>query len=418
MIIKDNKYKWLTIVGIGEQGFSTLTTHAQSEIAKADQLIGSERQLSLIPIDKTPNAKRVNWETPMMPHIKNLIETKPNNTVIIASGDPMCWGIGQHFSDHLIPTEIEVIPYISILSQVTNLMQWPTATTPSISLCSQPLETLAQYLQPNQKIILLSANDKTPAQVGNFLSNKGYGNSKITILENIGNSTQSIKSALAETIEKIGPFSTLNSLAITIQASDNTTSFTCHPGLPDIAYDHDGQMTKQNMRAITLAHLRPNAGELLWDIGSGSGSIGIEWLRAGSLFNGPPTKAIGFEKNKTRLNRAQQNASNLGVPHLELIEGNVLDNIDTAPSPDAIFIGGGITSPDLLEKALKALNKNGRLVANTVTIEGTSKLIDAYKTYGGSLSQISSSTADPVGSFNGMRPQMAITQWVYIKTKS
>lgn len=411
------KTKWLTIIGCGTEGYEPLTTHAKAAIVNAKHLFGSTRQLDLIPEDKSPNAIREIWPTPMMPKIDSLVNEKPENTVIIASGDPHCWGISEHFSKHLNSDEFDSLPSLSILSRVANIMNWPVATTASLSLCSQPFESLSRYVLPNSNLILLSTGKDTPEKVSQFLKDKGFGKSKITVLENLGSPSQVIKSTTAENITSIAPFNALNSLAITFIADENRTALSCHPGLPDESFEHDGQMTKQNMRAITLAHLRPMPGELLWDIGSGSGSIGIEWLRASSLLNGTPCKAIGFEKNQTRLERAKQNAIDLGVPELELVLGKAEETIQTAPNPDAIFIGGGITTQGLLENALNALKPGGRLVANTVTIEGAAKLIETYKEKGGHLSQIAISNADPVGHFHGMRPQMAITQWVYKKNR-
>ena len=407
--------KWLTIIGCGTEGYDALTNQAKAAIVNAKLLLGSTRQLDLIPEDKSPKAIREIWPSPMMPRIKEVAQQKLKNTVIIASGDPQCWGIGQHFSEQLSTKEFACLPSISILSRVANVMNWPTATTASLSLCSQPLETLSLHLQSNQNLILLSSGRETPLKVAEFLIEKGFGKSKMTVLENLGTESETIKQASAENISSLGPFNALNSLAITFKSTDHSSSLSCLPGLPDESFEHDGQMTKQNMRAITLAHLRPAPGELLWDIGSGSGSIGIEWLRAGSIFKGNPCKAIGFEKNQTRLQRAQKNASNLGVPQLELILGNAVETISNAPAPNAIFIGGGITTPGLLEKTLTTLEPGGRLVANTVTIEGAAKLIETYKSKGGNLSQIAISNADPVGHFNGMRPQMAITQWAFKK---
>ena len=409
------KTKWLTIIGCGPEGYEPLTTHAKAAIVNAKHLFGSSRQLDLIPEDKSPNAIREIWPTPMMPKIESLANEKPENTVIIASGDPQCWGISEHFSKHLNSNEFESLPSLSILSRVANIMNWPVAKTASLSLCSQPFENLHRYLHANAKLILLSTGSDTPVKVGQYLKDNGFGLSEITVLENLGNKDETIKTANADTIASIGPFSPLNSLAISMVSDEKLSPLTCHPGLPDESFDHDGQMTKQNMRAITLAHLRPMPGQLLWDIGSGSGSIGIEWLRAGSLLTGPPCKAIGFEKNQTRLERAKKNAIKLGVPELDFILGKAEETLQTAPNPDAIFIGGGITTPGLLANALSALKPGGRLVANTVTIEGAAKLIETYKEKGGHLSQIAISNADPVGHFHGMRPQMAITQWVYNK---
>ena len=278
--------KWLTIIGCGTEGYNALTNHAKATLVNAKHLLGSARQLELIPEDKSPNAIREIWPSPMMARIDTLANEKPENTVIIASGDPQCWGISEHFSKRLKSDEFESLPSLSILSRVANIMNWPVATTASLSLCSQPFESINLYLNPKSNLILLSSGSDTPEKVGQYLTNNGFGSSDITVLENLGSCSEAIKSATAKNITTIGPFSALNSLAIALKADETCTPLTCQPGLPDDSFEHDGQMTKQNMRAITLTHLRPLPGELLWDIGSGSGSIGIEWLRAASLLNG------------------------------------------------------------------------------------------------------------------------------------
>ena len=197
------KSKWLTIIGCGTEGYEPLTTHAKAAIVNAKHLFGSPRQLDLIPEDKSPNAIREIWPTPMMPKIESLANEKPENTVIIASGDPHCWGISEHFSKHLNSDEFESLPSLSILSRVANIMNWPVATTASLSLCSQPFESLSRYLLPNSNLILLSTGKDTPEKVSQFLKDKGFGKSKITVLENLGSPSEVIKSTTAENITSL-----------------------------------------------------------------------------------------------------------------------------------------------------------------------------------------------------------------------
>ncbi len=418
---------WLTIIGIGQEGYDLLNHNAKTALKTAKLILGSKRQLSLIPKDKTKAAKRELWPSPMQPRLERLKKQRPKNTVIIATGDPLCWGIGEHFSNTLDAHEMHIIPAPSIITLIAAKMHWPSATTQSLSLCSQPIEAIARYLEPGKNLILLSATSEHPNKIANFLKTHAYGPSKLTILENLGDQNESITKTTAKALtSKPRKFAALNSLAIGLEKEPTSTTLTHNPGLPDEAFEHDGQLTKQHMRAITLAHLRPSTGELLWDIGTGNGSIAIEWLRST-----PNTNAIAFEKNNKRAQTCKHNADNLGVPHLQIIKGEAPASFQTKQlkqvaieqptNPDAIFIGGGITVPTLLDKALKALKPGGRLVANTVSIEGEAILIKAYQTHGGALSRHSHQQADPIGNhasnFHGWRPQMAIIQWVYHKPR-
>lgn len=409
--------RWLTIIGITPDGSTGLPQTARDALKNCKSLFASRRQLDLIPQHMTPNAERHPWPSPMMPRIHDLVEEKPANTVILASGDPLHWGIGQYFSENIPAAEMHIIPAPSIITLIAAAMAWPTGEINSLSLCSQPLHAIARHLEPGRKLALLPSTPREIAEIGVFLTNAGYGPSQVTILENLGHAEQRRTTTTAEALQNAENCAPLTSLAIQLTASNDTPRLTkmltTTPGLPDEAFDHDGQMTRQTMRAITLAHLRPAYGELLWDIGSGSGSISIEWLRAGSA-----TRACAIESNPERLARSQRNAEKLGVPHLELIDGRAPDCLEGLEAPDAIFIGGGLTTAGLLDKALSALRANGRLVANSVTIEGEAVLIAAYKSHGGQLSRIAMEEADPVGRFNGWRPKMPITQWVYHKSET
>lgn len=428
MTTNNNQPHWLTIIGIGEEGYDLLTNEAKQKIDTARLLLGSERQLKLIPEPDNPSTTREHWPSPMMPRIEQLLREKPESTVIIASGDPLCWGIGRHLTKHCTKSELKIIPSVSILSRIAAHMHWPTTDIVSLSLCSQPLSAIENFLTPATKLVLLSASENSPQQVARYLIDNAFGQSEITILENLGAQSETItKRTVKELAETDIEFSSLNSLAIELKLSitntEKTDNHTPQPGLPDDAFDSDGQLTKRQIRAITLAHLRPKPGELLWDIGSGSGSIAIEWLRTNLSFahseTSPtiisPVNAIGIEKDPERLERARTNAARLGVPKLTLIEATAPNGLKDLPAPDAIFIGGGTSNPKILEIALASLKTGGRIVANAVTIEGESSLIEAFKTHGGELNKISVSSAESLGRFKGWRPQMPITQWIYHK---
>lgn len=428
MTTTNNQQHWLTIIGIGEEGFDLLTNEARQKIEQARLLLGSERQLNLIPAPDNPSATRELWPSPMMPRIEQLLREKPESTVIIASGDPMCWGIGRHLAKHCTKSELKIIPSVSILSRIAAHMHWPTTEIKSVSLCSQPLSAIENYLAPGKKLVLLSATENSPKKVARYLMDNSFDQSEITILANLGAKSETITTTtVKELIENEIEVSPLNSLAIELKLSetstDKTDNHTPQPGLPDNAFASDGQLTKRQIRAITMAHLRPQQGELLWDIGSGSGSIAIEWLRTNlyskqietTTANTAPLAAIGIEKDPVRLERARDNAARLGVPELTLIEATAPDGLEDLPAPDAIFIGGGTSNPKILKIALTSLKPGGRIVANAVTIEGEASLIEAFKEHGGELNKIAISSAESLGRFKGWRPQMPITQWVYQK---
>lgn len=411
MTAKPATHPWLTVIGITAAGYEELSTAAKATLNNATQIIGSQRQLDLVPEDIEGEAKRCPWPTPMAPKLEALKTEKPPGTVILASGDPMCWGIGEYFARQLANDEMHILPAVSVLSLIAARMHWPVAETASLSLCSQPLARLALLLAPGKNIILLPVNGRQPAEIAAYLTSRGYGKSLITILENLGGDDEQSRTMLAEELREEIEIGDLNSLAIALKKQKSGPALTPAPGLPNEAFDHDGQLTRQNIRAITLAQLRPAFGELLWDIGMGNGSIAIEWLRAGGN-----TRAIGIEQNKDRLDRALKNAENLGVPHLVAMNGKAPESLNDLEPPDAIFIGGGISAPGLLQKALDALKPGGRLVANTVTLEGEVALIKAKTSHGGSLMKFSIEEAEPVGRFQGWRPQMTITQWVLWKS--
>lgn len=408
--LKDRK-PWLTVIGLSLEGAEALGPRAKAILQSATHLHASERQLDLIPVSFTPEATRTTWPSPMMPAVAELLTKKPERTVILASGDPLCWGIGQYLVAHLGPEELNIIPAVSIITLISAAMGWPSAEVKSLSLCSQPLSSLAAELEPGAKLILLPSTLDDIKEVGHSLTSKGFGNSATTLLENLGSTDEKKSTLKARDLDEIEEAADLTSLAIDLIIDETTPRLSQLPGLPDETFEHDGQITRRHMRAITLSHLRPTTGDLLWDIGAGSGSISIEWCRAANR-----TRAIAIEQNNTRSTRLQRNAETLGVTkQIEIIEGSAPTALEELEAPDAIFIGGGVTAPTLLEMAIERLKPAGRLVANTVTIEGEALLIGAYIKHGGSLTRLSEEKADPIGRFNGWRPKMPITQWIFQK---
>lgn len=411
---------WLSLIGITPQGQTRLSKSALTSLTSAKVLIGSQRQLALIDNTLVRPEKREVWPSPLAPRLEELCRKKPPGTAILASGDPMCWGIGNTISDYLHPDEFEVFPQVSILTLIAARLKWPSHQIDSISLCSQPLSTLIKKLEPGKKLIILPAKPGDIKDVLSCLVNNNYGPSKLWQLENLESNEETITRTIvyeeAEKIAEINHTPGLISLALELRHDDKSKPLTTNPGLPDSTYNHDGQLTRQSIRAITLAELRPTAGALLWDIGLGNGSISVEWLRAAEQ-----TRAIGIERDNDRLNRARSNAETLGVPQLEAHQGEAIEWLEMVTKknpqdlPDAIFIGGGITSQGLLPLCMKALKPGGRLVANTVTLEGEAILISARAAHGGRLTKYRMELADTVGRFHGWRPQMPVTQWVYIQ---
>ena len=414
---------WLTIIGISNEDPPPLNSQAQSALKSAHLLIGSKRQLALIPLNLSPKALREQWPSPLAPRIEELKQQKPKGTVIIATGDPLCWGIGETFTggSHVSDAannDITLIPAPSIISLVANQMHWPVTEIESLSLCSQPLACLSQMLTPHKKICVLSATNKDPQKVAEHLQSKGYGPSKISILQDLGTAKETRIDTTAHDLaerkersqENPDTISNLNCLAIQLLAAPTIPPLTTNPGLRDDAFTHDGQLTKQHIRALTLMALRPTAHELLWDIGAGNGSISIEWAR-----HHPSTKAIAIEPNQKRAANIKTNAEALGVPDLTIIEKTAPDCLNELKAPDAIFIGGGITYPGLLDTAIERLKPNGRLVANTVTLEGETTLINAQQQHSGTLTRFTIEQTTKLGKFRGWQAERPIVQWVYQK---
>jgi precorrin-6Y C5,15-methyltransferase (decarboxylating) len=399
----------LTVVGIGADGWPGLSGTATGALTSAEVILGGRRQLDLLPPGVA--AARIPWPAPLLPALPGLIEAqRGRRTAVLASGDPLFHGIGATLVRLLGPAAVRIIPHPSSVSLAAARLGWPLPDIDVLSLVSAPVEELHRLVHPHRRILILSAGARTPAAVVALLTARGYGDSTLTVLAELGGPAESVVSGRADSMD-LTTVPALNVIAVACSAGDaGPGRRPLTPGLPDAVYDSDGQLTKREVRAVTLAYLGPQPGELLWDIGAGSGSIAIEWLRTHR-----DCRAVAIEASAERAARIARNAAALGVPGLRIVEGRAPGALAGLPAPDVVFIGGGVTGDGVVEAALAALPAGGRLVANAVTLEGEAVLAGCYGRLGGELTRIAVNRASPVGGFTGWRAMMPVTIWSVIK---
>jgi len=408
MSSRDVRQKWLAIVGIGEDGLEGLSLVGRSLLAQATVIVGGDRHLAMLPSDDT--RERIRWTSPIEDSVNQIIQRCGQAMCVLASGDPMCYGIGVTLTRRIAIAEITIVPAPSAFSLACARLGWSLADTETLSLCGRNPALLSAMLYPEARLLVLSADQSTPATVAQLLTQKGFGDSQITVLERMGGTQERITEGIASTWTATD-LADLNTIAIHAHfAPPHLHPSTRLPGLPDIAYHHDGQLTKREVRAVTLSALAPLPGQLLWDVGAGCGSIAIEWLRSDRR-----CRAIAIEQHPTRLQYIADNAIALGTPNLTIIAGAAPIALKGLPEPDAIFVGGGLTTPELFETCWQALRPGGRLVANAVTVESEQMLFQWQRQLGGELSRIAIQRAEPVGKFLGWKAMAPITQWVVVK---
>ena len=399
--------KWLSVIGIGESGLSELSPLARGFIDRASLIVGGKRHLAMLDDSLQP---QILWTSPIETSIESILTHRGTPVCILASGDPLCYGIGVTLLKYISILEMTIIPAPSTFSLACARLGWSLTDVETISLCGRAPDFLAAILAPDTKLLILSAGADTPQIVADLLTQRGYGDSQITVLEHLGGRERVI-SDTARAWSK-PDVAALNAIAVECRIDPNTTPLNRLPGLPESAYHHDGQLTKREVRAITLAALAPMPGELLWDVGAGCGSIGIEWLRSH-----PRCRAIAIEQHSHRLQFIADNMAALGTPHLQLVQGKAPAALTDLPTPDAIFIGGGVTAPGLLATCWTALRSGGRLVANAVTVESELQLLQLHQQVGGELTRIAIQRTQMIGGFLGWKPLIPVTQLVVVKSK-
>lgn len=397
---------WLRVIGIGEDGLDALSPAARALLDGAEVLIGGARHLAMVPDD---GRERHEWPSPLSKLVEAILTMRGRPVAVLATGDPMQFGIGATLAKHLPASEMAIHPGPSAFSLAAARLAWPLSEVRTVTLHGRPLALLAAALQPGLKLMLLSDGRETPGQVADYLTGAGFGASSISVFEHMGGPSERRLDGTAVDWPH-PPGADFNTIAVALCQPERPVALGPTPGLDDDLYETDGQLTKREVRAATLSALRPGPGQLLWDVGAGSGSVAIEWMRTDPL-----AKAVAIESNPERIETIRLNSEALGVPFLRIVEGRAPEALGGLETPDAIFIGGGITGDNVLDACWSALKPGGKLVANVVTLEGETALFAAQTRLGGQLSRIAVSRAEPVGPYQGWRPLMSVTQWVVTK---
>ncbi len=400
--------QWLTIIGIGEDGYGGLGEIARDALARAETVFGGKRHLELLP--DTVAAKRIAWPTPFSDAYVMLLALRGQPVAVLASGDPMHFGMGATLTRYVARDEMLILPAPSSFSLAAAAMGWPIQDLQMLSVHGRPVETLFKAFTPGARLLILSNDGETPARVAGMLNACGFGHAQLTVLEHMGGDEERRIDGIAHAWNH--PRSAdLNVLAVDCGVPGPAARiYPLLAGLPDEAFEHDGQLTKRDVRAVTLAHLAPLPGELLWDVGAGCGSIGIEWMRSH-----PTCRALAIEANEKRQGLIRRNSSALGVPDLQLVRGEAPGALSGLATPDAVFIGGGITDANVLQTCWENLKPGGRLVANAVTIQGEMVLFEWRNTHGGELTKLNVSQGQPLGNFDTWRAALPVTVYTVHK---
>lgn len=395
--------KWLTIVGMGEDGWDGLSARAQIAIRNAEAIVGSTRLLGYLP--SGISAKLHEWPQPFSAVVERIRPLQGNRTVVLATGDPLNYGVARKLIEFIPFDELEIIPALSSFSLAAARMGWSLPDCDTLTLHGREAAHIEPFIQPNVRLIVLTTDHSTIPEVARRLTARGFGESEVSVLENMGGPRERLSTFSAHTLPAAA-FSDLNTLAIHCIATPDAKIFSRIAGLPDDAFIHDGQLTKREVRAATLAALSPSPDRLLWDIGAGCGSISVEWMRAAR-----GCQSIAFEHDPNRLAMIASNADALGTPWLKIVAGEAPASYAGQPAPDAVFIGGGLWIEGVFEKAWEALKPGGAMVANVVTIEGELHLYDLHDRHGGDIVRMDVSSLTFVGRLRALRPRMAVTQW-------
>jgi precorrin-6B C5,15-methyltransferase / cobalt-precorrin-6B C5,C15-methyltransferase len=390
----------IVVVGIGADGMAGLAPAARTELARATVVHGSSRQLDLL--DGSVTAQRRPWPSPMLPAIDTLLDAAHGDVHVVASGDPLLHGVGSTLIRRYGADRVAVLPHVSSVTLACSRVGWAVQDTEVISLVTADATSA---IRRGGQAVVLSRDRTSPAQLARLLTATGRGDSEVTILEQLGGPRELRRSSTARewSVRPPGDVDDLNVIAVRYLPDERVAAV-----LPDDAFAHDGQITKQAMRAVTLAALAPRPGELLWDVGAGSGAVAIEWCRAGS-----GCRAVAFERDEVRRRRVAENARTFGVV-LDLRAG-APEALGSAPVPAAIFVGGGVSAPGVLDTCWERLPPGGRIVVNAVTAESEAVVLHWYSKVGGELRRYQHYRGEPVGNFTGWRPAMPVTQWVAAK---
>jgi precorrin-6Y C5,15-methyltransferase (decarboxylating) len=399
--------RWLSIVGIGEDGIDGLTPVARALVSGAEIVFGGKRHLGLAsPLIR--GASRP-WPSPFERAVEEVLAQRGRQVCVLASGDPFVYGVGSVLARHVAAEETVAIPAPSAFSLAAARLGWALPDTTLLSLHARALDLIRPHLQPCARLLALTSDSAGPAALARLIADSGFARSRLIVLEALGGKRERIRSACAGGFD-LDAIDDLNIVAVEVAADNGARIIARAAGLSDALFEHDGQITKREIRAVTLSSLAPRRRELLWDIGAGAGSVAIEWLLADGA-----QRAVAVEARADRAQRIARNAAALGVPGLEVVHGTAPAALQALPQPDAVFIGGGAGDPGMLDAAIAALRSGGRLVVNAVTLETEAALIARHASLGGELTRIAIARADAIGGKAGWRPALPVTQWTWTK---
>ncbi len=389
----------IVVVGIGADGMAGLAPASRDELQRATAIFGSRRQLDLL--DETACADRREWPSPMLPALGGLLDDTDGDIHVLASGDPMLHGIGGTLVRLFGADRVRVLPHVSSVTLACARLGWPVQDTEVISLVTADPQTAVRR---GGHAVVLSGDRSSPKALAAMLNAHGRGDSEMSVLEQLGGPRERRLDGIARDWAADAPADVddLNVIGVRYLPDERVSS------LSDDAFVHDGQLTKQTLRAVTLAALASRPGELLWDVGAGAGSIAVEWCRSQ-----PGCAAVAFERDELRRTRIGFNSAAFGAS--VTVRGSAPEAFDGAPDPAAMFVGGGLTAPGLLGACFDRLPAGGRLVANAVTAESEAVLTHWYLRHGGELRRFQHYHGEPLGKFTGWRPAMPVTQWVVTK---
>ena len=398
---------WITVFGFGEDGIDGLSPAARALVDSAEVLVGGERHLAKVPPGK---AERMSWGGGFAATLDEIAKLKGRRVTVLASGDPMDYGAGTALARRFPASEMVVVPAPGAFSLACARLGWSRPDVETLTVHGRPLERLVYHLAPGARLLVLSQDGGTPAGIAALLSANGYGQSLVTVLEHLNGAEEKRIEGLA------GDWAhrrcaDLNTVAVECRAGPGARLLPRVPGLPDDAFEHDGQITKREVRAATLAALLPLPGQMLWDVGAGSGAVAIEWLRAERSAG-----AVAIERDRGRAAAIARNAAALGVPALRVVEGVAPGAFDGLEGPpDALFVGGGVAEAGMLDACWEVLPAGGRLVANAVTLGGEARLLAVHEERGGALTRIAVARAEPIGGRAAFRPLRVVTQYAVVK---
>ena len=412
--VMEKSARWLTVIGVGEEGEQGLTPAAKNALANATYIFGARRLLDKV---APSTACTLPWPSPLSKGMDALLRLRHTpHVVVLVSGDPFHYGLGGWLVERIPLHEMTVIPGVSSISHACAQMGWLQQHTLVLSLHGRDETSLYRVLEHGQYVLVLTSDAEAPHRLAGMLCAVGFGRSHITLLEALGGDQQRCRRLQADQWQGVlgqQDLHSLNIMALELTADHPERCHGLAAGRPDELFENDGQITRSDVRAMTLAHLRPHPGERLWDLGAGSGAIAIEWLRAG-----PEMAAVAVERHLARCEIIQRNAQRFGVPHLQLFEHDLHTGtaiLDAQPSPDAVFIGGG-ASHALVDYCMSRLTYYGRLVVNAVTLETEQLLYELHKQHGGQLTRVAMEYVEPLGRMRGWKPARTITQWCWQQT--